>query len=101
MLFRILHVSVKPARVDDWMRYTRDLGFPSMLRQHGCRQIWRLKTHGSDGDYHIMTLWDSVEDLERFRASDDMKRFTAAGAEVMDRARGETLYDVIEDPGQG
>jgi len=98
MLFRILHVSLKPGKTDEWMHYTRELGFPAMLRQHGCRQIWRLQTHGADGDYHIMTLWDSIEDLERFRASDDMQRLVAASAEVMGPARGETLYDVIEDP---
>lgn len=96
MLFRILHVSVKPGKLDDWMAFTRDYGFPGMLRQHGCRQIWRLKSHGLD-DYHIMTLWDSIEDLERFRASDDMKAFSARGAAVTDPARGETLYDVIPD----
>jgi quinol monooxygenase YgiN len=97
MLFRILHVSVKPDRVDDWMRFTRATGFPSMLRQHGCRQIWRLRSHGSEGEYHVMTQWDSIEDLERFRASDDMKRLRAADAGLTEAARGETLYDVIED----
>jgi heme-degrading monooxygenase HmoA len=100
VLFRILHVRVKPDKLDEWLRYTRDEGFPGMLRQHGCRQIWRLRTHDSEADYHIMTLWDRLEDLQRFRESDDMRRFTAASAAVMDPARGETLYDVIEDPSE-
>ena len=98
MLFRILHVSVKPGRVSDWITFTRDAGFPGMLRQHGCRQIWRLRTPGVEGNYHIMTQWDSLEDLERFRSSDDMKAFAAQGALVTDPARGETLYEVIPDP---
>ena len=74
MLFRILHVSVKPGRVSDWMTFTRDAGFPGMLRQHGCREIWRLRTHGTEDDFHIMTLWDDVEDLEQDLQSLDQLR---------------------------
>ncbi len=97
MLFRVLHVSVKPDKVYEWMAYTRDEGFPGMLRQPGCRQIWRLKVHGSENEYHIMTLWDSYEDLERFRASDDIKALGKASAGLTDAHRGETLYEVVPD----
>ena len=79
MLVRVLTMRVVPERLDDWLRFTRDIGFPGMRRQPGCRGIWRLHEHGAGNDYQVVTLWDSLADLERFRASDAMRELSAAG----------------------
>ena len=68
MLVRVLTMQVVPERLDDWFRFTRDVGFPGMRRQPGCRGIWRLHKHGAAHDYQVVTLWDSLADLEAFRA---------------------------------
>jgi heme-degrading monooxygenase HmoA len=97
MLVRVLTMQVVPQRRDDWLRFTRDIGFPGMRRQAGCRGIWRLHKHDAGDTYQVVTLWDSLADLERFRTSDDMRELSAAGAGLTVPPNGEALFDVIED----
>ena len=70
MLFRILKMQVRPDRIAEWLTFTRDVGFPGMLRQPGCLAIWRLHGQGSDTDFHVMTQWARADDLARFNASE-------------------------------
>jgi quinol monooxygenase YgiN len=98
MLLRILTMNVDPARVDDWLRFTRDIGFPGMLAQPGCRQIWRLRGHAHAADYKVMTLWDGLADLERFRASPAMRSLSEAAAPLTTAPAEEQLFDVVADP---
>jgi heme-degrading monooxygenase HmoA len=98
MLLRILTMHVDPNRVSDWMRFTRDVGFPGMLAQPGCRQIWRLRGHAGAADYKVMTLWDSLADLERFRASAAMRSLSEAAAPLTLAPAEEALFDVLDDP---
>ncbi len=98
MLLRILDVHVRPDRVAEWLRFTRDEGFPGMLRQPGCHSVRRLRVHGTEAEYRVMTEWDSAAHLERFRASDDMRRLTAASAALTEGPSAELLFDVIGDP---
>ena len=97
MLVRMLTMRVVPERLDDWLRFTRDVGFPGMRRQPGCRDIWRLREHGAANEYQVLTLWDSRADLEQFRASDAMRELTAAAAGLTVPPSREALFDVIED----
>ena len=97
MLVRVLTMRVQPGRVEDWMRYTRDIGFPGMLAQPGCRKIGRLHRHGDGEEYQVVTVWDSVADLDRFKASAAMKELSAKAAGLTIPPYAETLYDVIPD----
>lgn len=98
MLIRILKMRVRPERYEDWLRFTRDVGFPGMLAQPGCRAIRRLRAHGSAEDFRIMTEWDSLADLERFRASPAMAELTAAGAGLNIPPAEELLFETVPDP---
>ena len=98
MLLRILTMHVDPARMTDWLRFTRDVGFPGMLAQPGCRQIWRLRGREGGADYKVMTLWDSLADLERFRTSPAMRSLSEAAAPLTMAAATEQLFDIVDDP---
>ncbi len=98
MLFRILKMQVRPDRVADWLAFTRDIGFPGMLRQPGCQAIWRLCGPGGEADFHVMTQWASAADLERFNASEAKRELTAAAAGLTIAPTTETLFEVIDDP---
>lgn len=98
MLFRILKMQVRPDRVADWLAFTRDIGFPGMLRQPGCQAIWRLRGTGGETDFHVMTQWASAADLERFNASEAKRELTAAAAGLTIAPTTETLFEVIDDP---
>ena len=97
MLIRVLTMRVVPERLDDWMRFTRDVGFPGMRRQAGCHGIWRLRRHGSVHEYEVVTLWESLADLECFRSSDAMRELSAAAAGLTVPPYNEVLLDLIED----
>jgi heme-degrading monooxygenase HmoA len=98
MLFRILKMQVRPDRIADWLVFTRDIGFPGMLRQPGCQAIWRLRGQGGAADFQVMTQWASAADLERFRTSDAMRELSAAAAGLTISPASETLFEVIDDP---
>jgi quinol monooxygenase YgiN len=98
MLVRVLTMHVVPERLDDWLRFTRDIGFPGMLAQPGCRNIWRLRKHGDANVYQVVTVWDSMADLENFRASEAMKTLTRQAMGLTIPPSTETLFDQIPDP---
>ncbi|HET6606398.1 MAG TPA: hypothetical protein VFG62_07005 [Rhodopila sp.] len=47
MLMRILTMRVADGRLDDWKRYTKDVGFPGMLSQPGCNKTRRMHRLGA------------------------------------------------------
>ena|ERR1700733_15081143 len=98
MLFRILKMQVRPDRIAEWLTFTRDIGFPGMLRQPGCLAIWRLRGQASETDFHVMTQWARAEDLQRFNASNAKRELSVAAAGLTIPPATEVLFDVIDDP---
>jgi len=109
MIVRLLHMRIRPERWEDWLRFTRDVGFPGMLAQPGCRTIRRLglmesgtKAQGPPADEPravcILTEWDSLADLERFRASEAMRHLSSAGTGLSIPPARETVYEAIPAP---
>ena len=98
MLFRILKMQVDPDRIAEWLAFTRDVGFPGMLRQSGCLAIWRLRGQGGATDFHVMTQWSSAADLERFNASEAKRELSVAAAGLTIPPSTETLFEVVDDP---
>ena len=68
MLMRILTMRVVHEKLENWKRYTKEIGFPGMLNQPGCRKISRMRRRGADSRRvdEVVTWWDSIEDLDRF-----------------------------------
>ena len=98
MLIRILKMRVNMARYDDWLAFTRDIGFPGMLAQPGCRAIRRLRGLGSEGDFRVMTEWDDLAALEKFRASPAMGELSRAAAGLTIPPAEELLFEIVPDP---
>jgi heme-degrading monooxygenase HmoA len=98
MLFRMLKMQVAPGRLQDWLAFTRDVGFPGMLQQPGCQAIWRLRGQGGEADFQVMTLWASAADLERFNASEAKQQLSAAAAGLTVPPSSEMLFEVVDDP---
>ena len=98
MLMRVLTMRIQPGRFEDWKRYTKETGFPGMLAQPGCRKIWRMHRRGSGTDeYQVVTLWDSIDDLERFKSSMAMRELSASAASLTIPPHGEILYETVPD----
>lgn len=102
VIIRLLLQRIRPERYEDWLRFTRDTGFPGMLAQPGCRAIRRLSAPDEAGDGSIpvciMTEWDGRADLERFRASEAMRQLTEAGRGLSIPPTVERIYEDIPDP---
>jgi heme-degrading monooxygenase HmoA len=96
MLMRVLTMRVAHEHLEDWKRYTREIGFPGMLSQPGCRKIWRMRRRGAETDeYEVVTWWDSIEDLDRFKASSAMLALSASAAAFTIPPHREVLYEVV------
>ena len=95
---RILTMQVVPERLEDWKRYTMDIGFPGMLSQAGCRKISLMRQHGAEtGEYEVVTWWDSIEDLDRFKASSAMRELSASAAGLTIPPHREVLFEVEDN----
>jgi len=98
VLMRILTMRVVHERLEDWKRFTRDIGFPGMLSQPGCRKISRMRRHGAEpSEYEVVTWWDSIEDLGRFKASRAMGELSASAAAFTIPPHREVFYTVVPD----
>jgi heme-degrading monooxygenase HmoA len=98
MLMRVLTMQVRPEHLAAWKRYTRDVGFPGMLSQPGCRKIRRMRRLGAEaGEYEVVTWWDSIEDLDRFKASSAMQELSASAAAFTVPPHREVLYEIVPD----
>jgi len=98
MLMRVLTMRVRPEHLEDWMRYTRDVGFPGMLSQPGCRKIRRMRRLGAEADeYEVVTWWDNIEALKRFKASTAMQELSASAAAFTVPPHREVLYETVPD----
>jgi len=98
MLMRVLTMRVRDEHLEDWKRYTKEVGFPGMLNQPGCRKIRRMRRLGADAsEYEVVTWWDSIEDLGRFKASRAMGELSASAAAFTIPPHREVLYTVVPD----
>jgi heme-degrading monooxygenase HmoA len=98
MLMRVLTMRVAHEHLEDWKRFTREIGFPGMLSQPGCRKISRMRRRGAEADeYEVVTWWDNIEDLDRFKASSAMRELSASAAALTIPPHREALYDVVGD----
>jgi hypothetical protein len=91
-------MQVRPDRIAEWLVFTRDIGFPGMLRQPGCQAIWRLRGQGSETDFHIMTQWARAADLESFNTSEAKRELSVAATGLTIPPATEMLFHVIDDP---
>lgn len=96
-----MKISVKPELLDEWIAYTVNIGFPGMLAQPGCQRVFRLVSADSKSSYHIMTIWDSLEDLERFRSSDDLRILKEKSAHLTFPDREELLFETFGEGSYG
>ena len=98
MLMRVLTMRVRHEHLEDWMRFTREVGFPGMLSQPGCRKIRRMRRLGAEAsEYEVVTWWNSIEDLDRFKASSAMQELTASAAAFTIPPHREVLYTVVPE----
>jgi heme-degrading monooxygenase HmoA len=98
MLMRVLTMRVAHEHLEDWKRFTREIGFPGMLSQPGCRKISRMRRRGAEADeYEVVTWWDNIEDLDRFKASSAMRELSASAAALTIPPHREALYDLVGD----
>jgi quinol monooxygenase YgiN len=98
MLMRVLTMRVRPEHLEDWKRYTREVGFPGMLSQPGCRKIQRMRRLEAEaGEFAVITWWDSIEDLDRFKASRAMRELSESAAAFTIPPYREVLYTLVQD----
>jgi heme-degrading monooxygenase HmoA len=97
MLIRLLMMNVVPERLDDWMRYTSETGFPAMRAQPGCRSVTRLRYRAGDPSHAIMTVWDDIEAFERFKSGPAPAELARLAQGLTVRPYTELLFDVVED----
>jgi quinol monooxygenase YgiN len=97
VLMRVLTMRVRQEHLEDWKRYTREAGFPGMLSQPGCRKIQRMRRLGAEAsEFEVVTWWDSIEDLDCFKASKAMRELSESAAAFTIPPYREVLYTLVQ-----
>lgn len=67
MIYRLWTTGVEPNQVERYRAFAVSRSLPMFQEQPGFRNVFFLH----DGDQHgVLTVWDSMEDLERLSASE-------------------------------
>lgn len=70
-IVRLIHVNVDPGQAADAERIWKEDCGPRMLGQKGCKSEQLLKCMDSPGEYISYAEWESQEDIDRYRESED------------------------------
>ena len=73
-IVRLIHVNVDPGQAADAERIWKEDCGPLMIGRKGCRSEQLLKCMDSPGEYISYSEWESQEDIERYRESDDHQK---------------------------
>ena len=76
-IVRLIHVDVDPGQAADAERIWREDCGPRMIGQKGCRSEQLLKCIDSPGEYISYSEWESQEDIDRYRESEDHQTIQA------------------------
>ncbi|MFC7362169.1 antibiotic biosynthesis monooxygenase family protein [Nocardioides astragali] len=67
MIYRLWTTGVDPTQIDRYREFADSRSLPMFREQQGFREAFFLQ----DGDEHwVLTVWDSLEDIEALGASD-------------------------------
>jgi heme-degrading monooxygenase HmoA len=69
-IVRLIFVKVKPEDAGAAERLWKEECAPLMIGQEGCLSEELLRAAASPGEYISYSVWDSLEAVERYRASD-------------------------------
>ncbi len=70
-IVRLIHVNVDPGQAEEAERIWKEDCGPRMRAQAGCRSEQLLKCIDSPGEYISYAEWESQEDIDRYRESQD------------------------------
>lgn len=68
---RLIHVNVDPGQAADAERIWKEDCGPRMIGQQGCNSEQLLKCIDSPGEYISYSEWETQEDIDRYRESED------------------------------
>ena len=94
MYARVTQFHIVPDKLDSFLAAVQD-AIPHAHQQHGFRAliVLRAETAASTADVHVMSLWNSIEDL---RAGEQNFYFYQALAKVMASSKGFPLIEAQE-----
>ncbi|MDX1484389.1 MAG: antibiotic biosynthesis monooxygenase family protein [Alphaproteobacteria bacterium] len=72
-IIRLIHIKVDPSQIAEAERIWKQDCAPLMIRQPGCTSEQLLKCTDVEGEYISYSEWESQEDIDRYRDSDDHK----------------------------
>lgn len=70
-IVRLIHVNVEPSQASEAERIWKEDCGPRMIDQQGCHSEQLLKCTDSPGEYISYSEWETQEDIDRYRDSDD------------------------------
>jgi heme-degrading monooxygenase HmoA len=72
-IVRLIHVKVDPSQTGEAERIWKEDCAPLMITQPGCLSEQLLKCMDAPGEYISYSEWETQEDIDRYRDSDDHK----------------------------
>ncbi len=95
-IVRLIHVNVDPGQAAEAERIWKEDCGPRMLAQPGCKSEQLLKCTDSPGEYISYAEWESQEDIDRYRESDDHKAIQTHARALQGARAVVKRYDPID-----
>ncbi len=68
-MIRIVKLSIRSEHEDDFVAQFEG-SKSKIFSQAGCRMVYLLRDQSKSGVFFTLSIWDSVDDLDAYRASD-------------------------------
>ncbi len=95
-IVRLIHVNVDPGQAAEAERIWKEDCGPRMLAQKGCKSEQLLKCMDSPGEYISYAEWESQEDIDRYRESEDHQAIQSHARALQGARAVVKRYDPID-----
>ncbi len=93
---RVIIINVPEANTQDVERVWKSECAPLMVRQQGCQSEKLMKSLERPGLYISYSEWDSAEDIDRYRESNDHETIQSETRALQDARAVVWCYEIID-----
>ena len=95
-IVRLIHVNVDPNQSAEVEKIWKEDCAKLMIRQQGCISEQLLKCIDAPGEYISYSEWESQDDIDRYRESDDHKQIQSHARKLQGARAVVKRYEPIE-----
>lgn len=94
-IVRLIYIKIAPEERDEAIALWKTECAPLMIKQKGCISEKLLKATDHPGEYISYSEWESQEDIENYRNSDDHREIVSHARRLKDAQAEVKCYELV------